>query len=232
VKGVKSDDLEKNGCPPDRDGDGILDDDDACPDEKGEKNEDPKKNGCPPPKDSDGDGIVDPEDACPNAAGPRNEDPKKHGCPEARIEKGQIRIIEQVKFKTGSDVILPESNGILQAVLNIMKEHPEIGKVSIEGHTDNRGAPAYNKKLSNKRAAGVVRAVKRRASRRPAVISGLRYGAPIDSTTRRRASSKSPRRVPHPRGRRKTCRFDLGKEGESMKRVIFAGALALSPPPL
>jgi OOP family OmpA-OmpF porin len=157
VKGVENEDPKKNGCPPDKDEDGILDDDDACPDEKGEKNEDPKKNGCPPPKDTDGDGIIDPEDACPTAAGPRNEDPKKHGCPEARIEKGQIRIIEQVKFKTGSDVILPVSDSILQAVLNIMKEHPEIGKLGIEGHTDNRGAAQFNKNLSKKRAASVVR---------------------------------------------------------------------------
>src|SRR6185369_4450932 len=56
--------------PADRDHDGILDTDDACPDVKGVPNEDPKKNGCPPPKDTDGDGIFDPDDACPAEKGP------------------------------------------------------------------------------------------------------------------------------------------------------------------
>ena len=50
----------------DRDGDGIADDEDACPDEAGEANDDPKKNGCPPPKDCDGDGVIDEEDQCPD----------------------------------------------------------------------------------------------------------------------------------------------------------------------
>ena len=46
---MKTDDPKTNGCPPpkDRDGDAILDADDACPDVPGEKNEDPKKHGCP-----------------------------------------------------------------------------------------------------------------------------------------------------------------------------------------
>jgi len=155
-KGIASDDPKKNGCP-DRDGDGIFDSDDACPDEKGVANDDPKKNGCPPPKDTDGDGIVDPEDACPNDPGPKNDDPKKNGCPAAHIEKGQIRILEQVQFKTGSDVILPASDSILEAVQKILEDHPEITKLSVEGHTDNRGSAAYNKKLSAKRAASVMR---------------------------------------------------------------------------
>ncbi len=158
-KGLASDDPKKNGCP-DRDGDGIFDADDACPDEKGVASDDPKKNGCPPPKDTDGDGIIDDEDACPNDPGPRSDDPKKNGCPPARIEKGQIRITEQVQFKTASDVILPASDGILEAVKKILDDHPEIGKVSVEGHTDNRGSAAYNKKLSTRRAASVVKWLK------------------------------------------------------------------------
>ena len=182
VKGVPSDNPDKNGCPPDRDGDGILDADDACPDEKGEKNDDPKKNGCPPPKDTDNDGIIDPEDACPETPGPRNEDPKKNGCPAARIEKGQIRILEQVKFATNSDRILPESDGILSEVAKIFDEHPEITKVSIEGHTDNRGSAPYNKKLSQRRASSVAKwLVKRGISTLRLTSQGYGMERPIDS---------------------------------------------------
>lgn len=59
------------GCP-DRDGDGIPDIDDKCPDVPGIA----KYNGCPIP-DSDGDGINDEEDKCPNVPGVA----RYNGCP-------------------------------------------------------------------------------------------------------------------------------------------------------
>jgi outer membrane protein OmpA-like peptidoglycan-associated protein len=154
VPGVKTDDPKTNGCPPDRDKDTILDQDDACPEVPGVKTDNPKTNGC---ADKDGDTIFDPEDACPMQPGPRDPDPAKNGCPVARVEKGQIRITQQVKFKLNSAVILPESDYILEAVKKILVEHPEIKKVRVEGHTDDRGTASYNKRLSNKRAASVVK---------------------------------------------------------------------------
>jgi OmpA-OmpF porin, OOP family len=154
--GVRSDDPAKNGCPlRDRDGDSILDDDDACPDEPGVRSDDPAKNGCPI-RDRDGDGILDEDDACPDVAGPANDDPTKNGCPPARIERGQIRILEQVQFKFNSAEILPVSDGILTAVLHVFEEHPEVTQVSVEGHTDNIGGPKYNKELSDKRVLSVL----------------------------------------------------------------------------
>jgi OmpA-OmpF porin, OOP family len=154
--GIASDDPKKNGCPlRDRDGDRILDDVDACPDEAGVPSSDPKRHGCPV-HDRDGDGIADDDDACPDAAGPKNDDPSKNGCPPARIERGQIRILEQVQFRTGSAEILPVSDGILTAVLRIFEEHPEVTQVSVEGHTDNVGGAKYNKGLSEQRVLSVL----------------------------------------------------------------------------
>jgi OOP family OmpA-OmpF porin len=154
--GVATDDPKTNGCPPiaDRDKDGIPDSEDACPDTPGVKTDNPKTNGC---ADRDKDTIFDPEDACPDAAGPPDPDPKKNGCPAARVENNQIIITQQVKFRTGSATILPESDTILEAVQKIFEEHPEIKKVRVEGHTDNRGGAAYNKGLSQRRAAAVVK---------------------------------------------------------------------------
>lgn len=54
----------------DRDGDGVPDDDDACPDEYGTG-----PDGCPIP-DRDDDGVPDDEDACPDVAGAGPD-----GCP-------------------------------------------------------------------------------------------------------------------------------------------------------
>jgi OOP family OmpA-OmpF porin len=71
--------------PSDRDGDGIVDGEDACPDLPGVRTDDPKTNGCPPPApDRDKDGIPDNEDACPDVPGVRTSDPKTNGCPPDR----------------------------------------------------------------------------------------------------------------------------------------------------
>jgi len=156
VPGVKTDDPKTNGCPPDRDHDGVVDGEDACPDVAGVKTNDPKTNGCPPDPDRDKDGIPNDKDACPDTPGGPNPDPSKNGCPMAVVQKGQIRILDQVKFRTASAVILPESDAILGAVLKILNDHPEIKQVSVEGHTDNRGGAGYNQLLSQKRAASVV----------------------------------------------------------------------------
>ena len=186
--GVKTDDPKTNGCPPpppDRDKDGVTDADDACPDTPGVKTDDPKTNGCPPPPpDRDKDGIPDPEDACPDTPGPRHEDPKKNGCPEARIEAGEIKILQQVKFKTNSAEILVESDSILSAVAKILGDHPEITGVRIEGHTDNRGGAAMNLGLSTRRAASVLTWLVRHGIEKSRMTSkGFGLTRPIDTNT-------------------------------------------------
>jgi len=65
-----------DGCP-DRDSDGIPDAEDACPDEAGL----PEGEGCPVSSegDGDGDGVFDEADACPDVPG----SPLADGCPDA-----------------------------------------------------------------------------------------------------------------------------------------------------
>jgi OmpA-OmpF porin, OOP family len=145
-----------NGCPPDRDHDLIVDNDDACPDTPGEKSDDPKKNGCPVDNDRDKDGIANDRDACPDTPGIPSSDPKKNGCPRAVIAEGQIKILEQVNFETGSAKILPDSDEVLGEVQKVLAMHAEIKRISVEGHTDDRGDQTLNEKLSRSRAASVV----------------------------------------------------------------------------
>ncbi len=153
VKGIASSDRARNGCPPDRDGDGITDDVDACPDVVGVASAEPARNGCP--LDTDGDGILDDKDACPKEPGQPNADPAKNGCPLAYLQGASIVISEQVQFQTGSHVILPASDALLDSVKNVLTNNPKITKVLIEGHTDNVGGAAYNQGLSQRRAASV-----------------------------------------------------------------------------
>ena len=145
----------RRGCPPDKDGDGIPDADDRCPERPGVV-ADGDKNGCPP--DSDGDGLLDPDDACPNEAGPKTADPKTTGCPgSVRIEGSQIVILQQVNFETAKSRILSDSFSLLQQVADVLAQHPEIARVAVDGHTDDRGTEASNLELSRSRAVSVMR---------------------------------------------------------------------------
>lgn len=163
VAGPKTDDPKTNGCPPpvpppDQDKDGIFDTDDACPDVPGEKNTDPKKHGCPP--DRDNDGVYDKDDACPDDPGPKTADPATNGCPVktkfATVKGSSIVISDKVNFATNSDKIIGKTSfDVLDSVFEILDKTPSIKKVRIEGHTDDRGKPEYNKDLSKRRAESV-----------------------------------------------------------------------------
>jgi outer membrane protein OmpA-like peptidoglycan-associated protein len=159
LAGPPSDDPKKNGCP-DKDGDKIIDPLDACPDVPGRPSEDPKENGCPP--DTDGDGIRDDKDACPAEKGLPNEDPTKNGCPLVVVREAEIVITQAVQFEVDKANIKKESDELLDFIAKVMKEHPYITKIEVQGHTDNSGAARHNKTLSQQRADSVKRALVRR----------------------------------------------------------------------
>jgi outer membrane protein OmpA-like peptidoglycan-associated protein len=178
VKGVADADPKKNGCPPDRDGDGIIDAEDACPDVKGVASKDPKENGCPP--DTDGDKIRDDKDACPKDPGPQDPDPKKNGCPTVRVTENEVFILEQVQFDTNRATIKKVSDELLDKVAKVLKEHPELTKLEIQGHTDNRGTPKANEVLSQQRATAVMQAmIKRKIEAKRLTAKGYGQNVPI-----------------------------------------------------
>jgi OmpA-OmpF porin, OOP family len=94
----------------DRDGDGIKDDVDACPDEKGELQSDPSKDGCPIP-DKDHDGVLDVDDACPTVPGDRSPDATKNGCPLDGDEDGVPDSVDACPKVAGSKSADPKKNG-------------------------------------------------------------------------------------------------------------------------
>ncbi len=143
---------ERNGCPvKDRDNDGTEDKDDACPDEAG-----PKENkGCPV-KDKDGDGVEDKFDNCPEEKGPASN----QGCPEKQkqlviITSEKLIIKEKVFFATAKATILPRSFPLLNNVASVLRDHPEIQLIRVEGHTDSQGGREYNISLSQRRSNSV-----------------------------------------------------------------------------
>lgn len=147
----------KIGCPDtDTDGDLVFDAQDVCPTEPKGRQPDPTREGCPLP-DRDGDQIVDAADACPDQPGAPDPDPKKNGCPGlVQIKNNQIVIVQPIFFQTGKDKILPKSFPVLQAVVNAMMLQPDIKRVAVEGHTDDRGKPEKNQDLSERRARAAM----------------------------------------------------------------------------
>jgi len=147
---------DEDGCPElDNDYDGINDNDDACPMSKEDVDGFRDEDGCPE-EDNDEDGIADIDDYCPNRKGGGGAT----GCPDdvKAVHRGdKIVILEKIHFVTDSAVIVKESNTVLEAVRDVLLENPQLLKVHVEGHTDERATAAYNNQLSEKRASAVVK---------------------------------------------------------------------------
>jgi OOP family OmpA-OmpF porin len=149
--------LDEDGCPEvDNDLDEVLDSDDNCP----LKPEDPDgyedDDGCPD-EDNDKDGVPDLRDQCPNEIGSKTKEPL--GCPTkpalVMVTDCEVKITQQIHFEYDKATIRPQSYPVLDAVVAVLQNNPDI-KIEVQGHTDDRGGAAYNKRLSDRRAAAVM----------------------------------------------------------------------------
>jgi OOP family OmpA-OmpF porin len=63
-----------------------------------------------------------------------------------------------INFDTGKSTIKPESQPVIDQIVSLMKDNPNL-KIGVEGHTDNVGDAKKNKILSEDRAKAVVSAI-------------------------------------------------------------------------
>lgn len=176
------------GCPwGDLDGDGLTDNLDKCPNIEG-----PKENkGCPD-KDRDNDGVVDRLDKCPDVAGSK----EKNGCPKkllVKLTKKEIKILQKIRFRTGSSRILRRSYSILNQVVSVMKSRSNM-KIVVEGHTDNVGRRSSNLRLSQRRAKAVMRfLIKKGIAKDRLSAKGFGMSRPLVPNITRRNRAKNRR---------------------------------------
>ncbi|MEZ4440806.1 MAG: OmpA family protein [Polyangiaceae bacterium] len=152
--------LDEDGCPDlDNDLDGIVDASDgeagACKDDPEDPDGFQDEDGCPDP-DNDQDKVADLDDICPLVPGV--EGGARPGCPNKPslvvVTDKEIKITQQIHFAFGKATIRPISYKVLDAVVEVMNDNPKI-KIEVQGHTDDRGSDAFNKQLSDQRAAAV-----------------------------------------------------------------------------
>jgi outer membrane protein OmpA-like peptidoglycan-associated protein len=175
------------GDDPDRDG--VPNVRDLCPRDAGPAELD----GCP---DRDLDLIPDREDRCPRDPGPAENDgcPVLAGEPVVEIESERLSLKDSIQFESGKDTIQRRSLPVLDEIAKLLADHPELRRVRVEGHTDDVGAAAYNKDLSERRAASVVRyLVAKGVAKERLAAAGYGFERPIASNATALGRAKNRR---------------------------------------
>lgn len=170
---------ELQGCPKkDKDDDGIVDDDDQCPAQKGMA----EFKGCPE-LDSDRDGVANRLDSCPTEAGTE----ENHGCPIhemplVTLSRARLNLMGKVFFVPAQPRLEARSFGLLDWVVRVIQEHPEFPRIVVAAHTDNRGFPDANLRLSQARAEAVRQYLLARGVAPERVVArGFGDAQPIDN---------------------------------------------------
>lgn len=102
---------------------------------------------APPPPAAEAPKLVEPPPA-PKALGRVN------------LTGNKIEITEQVQFDKSGAAIKPESAGLIDEIAKVIKDGGDkIKKVEVGGHTSAEGDAAANMKLSQDRAAAVMKAL-------------------------------------------------------------------------
>ncbi|MCA9662771.1 MAG: OmpA family protein, partial [Myxococcales bacterium] len=115
---------------------------------------------------ADADGIADAADACPEEPELRNGVADDDGCPDAgamgiRLESGgaQLAFDGTIYFRTNSGNVLPESEKLVAAIAQTIRDNPHLGVLRVEVHSDSRGSAEYNLQLTKDRAKALREAL-------------------------------------------------------------------------
>lgn len=116
---------------------------------------------------------------------------KAKAMAEGLQKAGEIALY--LAFDTDSAVIKEESKPVVAEIAKLLNTDPSL-RLKVEGHTDNQGSAAHNKKLSESRAQAVVQALTAQgieAKRLQAV--GYGQDKPIDDNANEAGRAKNRR---------------------------------------
>jgi len=134
---------DDSGDQPDRDGDGIPDAKDACPDRAEDQDGFEDLDGCPD-IDNDLDRILDIADKCPTVPETYNGFQDDDGCPDTLPpEVDNLKgTIEGLLYAEGETMVRDSAKRSLDKIAKVMTTHPSI-RVVLIGHTDDREAKQF-----------------------------------------------------------------------------------------
>jgi OOP family OmpA-OmpF porin len=85
---------------------------------------------------------------------PKVEPPKPP--PRVELRDNKIEFKEKIQFEVSKAIIKPESFSLLKEIADVIKQNPQVKKISIEGHASAEGQAAFNKRLSDDRSKAVM----------------------------------------------------------------------------
>jgi outer membrane protein OmpA-like peptidoglycan-associated protein len=99
------------------------------------------------------------------------------------IDEGSAIVLENIFFEFNKSDLLPASFAELNKVVQFMLEE-DIKQIEISGHTDNEGGDSYNQKLSEGRAASVVKYLASQGIKMERMLAvGYGESRPVDTNT-------------------------------------------------
>lgn len=99
-------------------------------------------------------------------------------------------LIDNIFYAFDKATLLPESKNALDSLILMLNENPNI-TIELSAHTDYRGAEAYNKKLSQKRAESVVNYLINHGIAADR-LTAVGYGEEKPKTIRRKVAERYP----------------------------------------
>lgn len=99
-------------------------------------------------------------------------------------------LIDNIFYAFDKATLLPESKNALDSLILMLNENPNI-TIELSAHTDYRGAGAYNKKLSQKRAESVVKYLINHGIAADR-LTAVGYGEEKPKTIRRKVAERYP----------------------------------------
>ena len=89
---------------------------------------------------------------------PPAPEPEPEPEPErVQVTQERIEVNDTIHFELNRAEIREDSHELLEEIAQVIKNHPELLSISIEGHTDSTGEAAYNQGLSERRSRAVLK---------------------------------------------------------------------------
>lgn len=98
-------------------------------------------------------------------------------APRVVLQNNRIDFKEKIQFDDNKATIKAESDSLLHDIAQVIKDNPQVKKISIEGHASAEGNAAHNKTLSQERAKSVLDYLVKKEGIDPSRLASTGWGS-------------------------------------------------------